>query len=107
MEQDTFTVYESELVSIRCKEIRNKKDEDQLFWERINDQNEEDNLKIRETKEGRFKIEINPPCLKIFNAEMSDSGDYYCCIEYSTSDGQKTVKSQKAHLIIEESKHIL
>jgi hypothetical protein len=31
---------------------------------------------------------------------MSDSRDYYCCIEYSTSDVKKTVKSEKAHLTI-------
>ena len=107
MEQDTFTVYENELVSIKCKEIRNKKDQHKIFWERIDDQNEEDNLEIRETKEGRFKIEIHPPCLKILNAEISDSGCYYCHIRYSTSDGQMTAKTEKAHLIIEKSRHIL
>ena len=107
MKQETITVYESELASIRCKEIRNKKNDDQLFWERIDEYNEENNLTIREKIKGRFKIEIDPPCLTILNAQMSDSGYYYCCFEYSTSDGKKTVKSKKAHLIIEKSRHIL
>ena len=107
MEQDTFTVYESELASIRCKKIRNKKKDDKPFWERIAQHHGENNLKIRKKKEGRFELEIDPPCLKILNAEMSDSGDYYCCIEYSTYNGEKTVKSQKAHLIIKKSRHIL
>jgi hypothetical protein len=42
----------------------------------------------------------DPPCLTILDVQMSDSGDYYCCIEYSTSDVKKTVKSEKAHLTI-------
>ena len=106
MTPDTLTVYESESVSIRCKEIRNKKKDDQLFWERI-DKHGKKKLTIKEKKEGRFDLEIDPPCLKILNGRMSDSGDYYCCIKYSTSDGKKTVESQKAHLIIEKSRHIL
>ena len=106
MKQETFTVYENEFVSIKCKDIRNKKKEDQLFWERI-DEHGKNKLKIREKKEDRFDLEINPPCLKILNAQISDSGYYYCCIEYSTSDGNKTVKSEKVHLIIEKSRHIL
>jgi hypothetical protein len=106
LKQDTFTVYESELVSIRCKEIRNKKYDDQLFWERI-DEHKENNLTIREKIKGRFDLEIDPPCLTILNAQMSDSGYYYCCIEYSTSDGKKTMRSQKAQLIIRKSRHIL
>jgi hypothetical protein len=107
LKQDTITVYESELASIRYKEIRNKKNVDQLFWERIDEDDEKNNMTIREKKEGRFKIEIDPPCLTILNAQMSDSGYYYCCFEYSTSDGKKTVKSEKAKLIIEKSRHIL
>ena len=107
MKQETITVYKSELASIRCKEIRNKKDEDQLFWERIDEHDEENNMIIREKKEGRFDLEIDPPCLTILNAQMSDSGYYYCCIEYSTSDRKKTVKSKRVHLIIEKSRHIL
>ena len=94
------------MVSIRCKEIREKKYDDQLFWER-NDEHEENKLTIREKKKGRFDLEIDPPCLTILNAQMSDSRYYYCCIEYSTSDGKKTVRSQKAQLIIRKSRHIL
>jgi hypothetical protein len=45
--------------------------------------------------------------LTILNAQMSDSGYYYCCIEYSTSDGKKKVKSERVHLIVEKSRHIL
>ena len=107
MKPETFTVYECELVSIRCKDIRNKKIDDQLFWERIGEHDEENNLTIREKKKGRFDLEIDPPCLTILNAQMSDSGYYYCCIEYSTSDGKKKVKSERVHLIVEKSKHIL
>jgi hypothetical protein len=64
-------------------------------------------LKINENKKDTFDLETDPPCLTILNAQMSDSGYYYCCIEYSTSDGNKTAKSEKAHLIIEKSRHIL
>jgi hypothetical protein len=103
---DTFTVYVKELVSIRCEKIRNDKENDQLFWEKV-DEHEKNKLTIREKKKDRFDLEIDPPCLTILDAEMSDSGYYYCCIEYSTSDGKKTVKSQKAQLIIRESRHIL
>ena len=94
------------MASIRYKEIRNKKNVDQLFWERI-DEYEKNNMTIRQKEEGRFKIEIDPPCLTILNAQISDSGYYYCCFEYSTSDGKKTAKSEKAKLIIEKSRHIL
>jgi hypothetical protein len=64
-------------------------------------------LTRREKKGDRFYLETDPPCLKILDVQMSDSGDYYCCIEYSTSKGKKTLRSQKAHLIIKKSKHIL
>jgi hypothetical protein len=107
LKQETFTVYENEFVSIKCKDIRNKKKEDQLLWERIDKDDENKKLKITEKKENRFDLEIDPPCLKILSALISDSGYYYCCIEYSTSDGNKTVKSERVHLIIEESRHIL
>ena len=106
MTPDTFTVNENELVSIRCEKIRNDQKNDQLFWEKV-DEHEKNKLTIREKKKGRFDLEIDPPCLTILNAKMSDSGYYYCCIEYSTSEGKKTVRSQKAHLIIEKSRHIL
>ena len=106
MKQNTLTVYETEEVSIKCNEIINKKKDDQLFWER-NDEHEENNSTIRLTKGDTFDLETDPPCLKILNVQMSNSGDYYCCIEYSTSDVKKTVKREKAHLIIEKSKHIL
>jgi hypothetical protein len=107
LEQDTFTVYESELVSIRCKEIRNNKYDDQPFWQRIDEHNEENNLTITKKIKGRFDLEIDVPCLTILNAQMSDSGYYYCCIEYSTSDEMQIVRSQKAQLIIRKSRHIL
>jgi hypothetical protein len=61
------------------------------------------NLTIREDKEGKYGLKRDPPCLKILDVQMADSGDYYCCIRYSTSDGEKTMESQKAHLIIEKS----
>ena len=64
-------------------------------------------MKLNENKKDRVELEIDPPCLTILNAQMSDSGYYYCCIEYSTSDGMKTVRSQKAQLIIRKSRHIL
>jgi hypothetical protein len=103
LKQDTITVYESELASIRCKEIRNKKNDDQFFWERIDEHEQKNNMTIRQKEEGRFDLKIDPPCLMILNAQMSDSGYYYCCFEYSTSDGKKTVKTEIAHLIIEKS----
>ena len=106
MKQDTLTVYESELVSIRCKEIRNDKENDEIFWEKV-DEHGKIQLKMNENKKNRFYLKRDPPCLTILNARMSDSGYYYCCIEYSTSDGKKTERSEKAHLIIEKSRHIL
>jgi hypothetical protein len=106
LKQNTFTGDENELVSIRCKKIRNDKENDQLFWEKV-DEHGKNKLKINENKKDRFDLETDPPCLTILNAQMSDNGYYYCCIEYSTSDGKKTAKSEKAHLIIEKSRHIL
>ena len=103
MKQNTFTVYENELVSIRCEKIRNDKENDQLFWEKV-DEHGKNQLKINENRKDRFDLETDPPCLTILNARMSDSGYYYY---YSTSDGKKTAKSEKAHLIIEKSRHIL
>jgi hypothetical protein len=106
LKQNTFTVYENELVSIRCEKIRNDKENDQFVWEKV-DEHGKIKLTINENKKDRFDFEIDPPCLTILNPQMSDSGYYYCCIEYSTSDGKKTVRSKKAHLIIKKSKHIL
>ena len=106
MTPDTFTVYEKELVSIRCEKIRNDKENDQLFWEKV-DEHGKNKLKINENKKDRFDLKRDPPCLTILNAQMSDSEYYYCCIKYSTSDGKKTVRSQKAQLIIRKSRHIL
>ena len=63
---------------------------------------------IKENREGKyFGLERDPPCLTILNAAMSDSGYYYCCIEYSTSDETMSANSEKAHLIIKKSRHIL
>ena len=102
-----FTVYETEEVSIKCNEIRNKKRNDQVFWERIVEDDKKHKLTIRLEKGDEFYLETDPPCLKILDVQMSNSGDYYCCIEYSTSDVKKTVKREKAHLIIKKSRHIL
>ena len=106
MTQNTFTVYENESVSISCEKIRNDKKNDQLFWEKV-DEHGKSKLKITGNKKDRFDLKRDPPCLTILSAKMSDSGYYYCCIEYSTSDGENTVKSQKAQLIIKKSRHIL
>jgi hypothetical protein len=106
LKEKTFTVYENEEVSIRCEKIRNNKENDELFWRKV-DEHGTNKLKINENKKNRFDLKRDPPCLTILNAQMSDSGYYYCCIEYSTSDGKKTVKTEKTHLIIEKSRHIL
>ena len=107
MTQTTFTVYETEEVSIICNEIRNNKNYGEPYWERIDGNGKSCNLTIREDKEGKYGLKRDPPCLKILNVQMSDRGHYCCCIEYTTSNGIQTAKSEKAHLIIEESKHIL
>ena len=104
MKQDRFTVVEREEVLIECSEIRNNKNDGQPYWQRIDENGEKKSLTI---KEGKYGLKRDPPCLNILNLQMSDSEDYYCCIEYSTSDGKKTVRSKKAHLIIKKSKHIL
>ena len=72
MTPDTFTVYEKELVSIRCEKIRNDKENDQLFWEKV-DEHGKNKLKINENKKDRFDLKRDPPCLTILNAQMSDS----------------------------------
>jgi hypothetical protein len=102
--QNTFTVYETEEVVIGCSKIRNNKNCGEPYWERIGGNGESCNLTIIE---GKYGLKSDPPCLTILDVQMSDSGDYYCCIEYSTSDVKKTVKSEKAHLTIKKSKHIL
>ena len=102
-----LTVYEREEVIIECSVITNNKNDGQPYWKKIDENDESCNLTIREDKEGKYGLKRDPPCLKILNVQMSDSGDYYCCIEYSTSDGKKKARSQKAHLIIKKSKHIL
>ena len=106
MKHDTFTVYENELVSIRCEKIRNNEENEQHFWEKI-DEHGKSKLKITKNIKDRFDLKRDPPCLTILKARMSDSGYYYCSIEYSTSDGKKVVGSKKAHLIIKKSRHIL
>jgi hypothetical protein len=102
-----FTVYEREEVLIECSKIRNNKNDGQAYWERIDENGYSCNLTIREDTDGKYRFKRDPPCLTILNVQMSDSGDYYCCIEYSTSDGKNTVKSERVHLIIEKSRHIL
>ena len=107
MTQNTFTVYETEEVLIECSKIRNNKNCGEPYWERIVEDDKKHKSTIRLEKGDEFDLETDPPCLKILDVQMSNSGDYYCCIEYSTSDVKKTVKREKAHLIIEKSKHIL
>ena len=104
MKQAKFIVYETEDLLIKCSEIRNNKNDGQPYWERIDENGESCNMTIKEDK---YCLERYPPCLKILNVQMSDRGYYLCCIDYSTSDGKKTVRSEKAHLIIKKSKHIL
>jgi hypothetical protein len=107
LKNDTITVYENEAVPIGCEEIENKTKDCRPFWEMIHE-NEETETFIKENKGGKyFGLERDPPCLTILNAAMSDSGYYCCCIEYSTSNGRKIARSEKAHLIIEKSMHIL
>jgi hypothetical protein len=49
----------------------------------------------------------SPYFLRILNAEMSDRGYYRCCMEYSTSNGEETMRSEKAHLMVEKGMHKL
>jgi hypothetical protein len=107
LKQAEFIVYETEDFLIKCSEIRNNKNDGQPYWERIDEDGESCNLTIKEDKENKYGLERYPPCLKILNAAMSDSGYYCCCIEYSTSNGRKIARSEKAHLIIEKSRHLL
>jgi hypothetical protein len=103
----TFTVYENQSVPIGCEEIENKIKDCRPFWKMIHENGETEKL-IKENREGKyFGLERDPPCLTILNAAMSDSGYYYCCIEYSTSDETMSANSEKAHLIIKKSRHIL
>jgi hypothetical protein len=107
LKQDRFTVYETEEVSIICNEIRKNKNDGKPYWERIVEDDKKKKLTIRLEKGDGFDLETDPPCLKILDVQMSNSGDYYCCIDYSTSEGKEKVKKEKAHLTIKKSKHIL
>ena len=103
----TFIVDEGKSVAIECN-INYEQMCCQPFWERINENDETNKLTIREDKKDKyFGLKRDPPCLTILNAEMSDGGYYCCCIEYSTSNGEETVRSKKAHLIVEEGMHKL
>ena len=102
----TFNVDEGKSVAIECNIIYEKKY--RLFWEWINEDDEANILTIRENKTDKyFGLENDPPYLRILNSEMSDKGYYRCCIEYSTSNGEETVRSKKAHLIVEKGMHKL
>ena len=108
MKQATFIVYETEDFLIKCSEIRNNKNDGQPYWERTDENGESCNLTIKEDKENKYGLERYSPCLKILNVHMSDGGYYRCCIDYSASNGkEETVRSEKANLIIEKSRHIL
>jgi len=103
----TLTVVEGRSVAIECNIIY-EKEYCPPFWERIHENDETNKLTIKEDKKGKyFGLKRDPPCLTILNAEMSDRGDYCCCIEYSTSNGKETVRSKKAHLIVEKGMHKL
>jgi hypothetical protein len=117
-----FTVYEREEVLIECSRITHNKNDDQPYWEKIDENDNSCNLIIREGKEGsRYGLKKDPSCLKILNTQMSDGGYYYCCIDYSASNrgychccidysasnGKQTVRSKIIKLIIEKSRHIL
>jgi hypothetical protein len=66
LKQDMFTVYETEEVSIKCNEIKNKKRNDQVFWEWI----DENKKMTRRVKKGDgFDLETDPPCLKILDVQ--------------------------------------
>ena len=100
-----FTVYETEEVLIECSKIRNSKNCGEPYWERIVEDDKKHKSTIRLEKGDEFDLETDPPCLKILDVQMSDRGYYRCCIDYS--DGKETVRSEKTHLVIKKSKHIL
>jgi len=103
----TFNVDEGKSVAIECNIIYEKKDRPP-FWERFNENDETNKLTIREDKKDKYLgLKSDPPYLRILNSEMSDRGYYRCCIEYSTSNGEETVRSKKAHLFVEKGMHKL
>jgi hypothetical protein len=104
----TFNVDEGNSVAIECN-INYEKKYRPPFWERINEDDEKNILTIRENKKDKyFGLKSDPPYfLRILNAEMSDRGYYRCCMEYSTSNGEETMRSEKAHLIVEKGMHKL
>ena len=106
MKGHTFNVDEGKSVAIECNEfiIDEKRPP---FWEWIHEDDETNKLTIREDKKDKYLLNSDPPYLRILNAEMSDRGYYRCCIEYSTSNGEETVRSKKAHLIVEKGMHKL
>ena len=108
MKDYALKVDEGKLVSIQCKIIYEEK-YGPPFWEWINEDDEKNKLTIREGKKDKYLIlKSDSYYLRILNAEMSDRGYYRCCIEYSTSNGEKkTVGSEKAHLIVEKGMHKL
>ena len=103
-----FKVDEGKSVAIECK-IIDEENYCQPFWERIHENDETNILTIREDKKDKYSgLKCNPPYyLWILNAEMSDRGYYRCCMEYSTSNGEETMRSEKAHLIVEKGMHKL
>ena len=103
-----FNVDEGKSISIECKIIYEEK-YGPPFWERINEDDEKNILTIREDKKDKyFGLRSDPPYfLRILNAEMSDRGYYRCCMEYSTSNGEETMRSEKAHLMVEKGMHKL
>jgi len=104
----TLTVVEGRSVAIECNNIIYGKKYRPPFWEKIHENDETNKWTIREDKKDKYLgLESDPPYLRILNAEMSDRGYYRCCIEYSTSNAEETVRSNKAHLIVEEGMHIL
>ena len=104
----TFNVDEGNSVAIECN-INYEKKYCTPFWERIHENDETNILTIREDKKDKyFGLKSDPPYfLRILNAEMSDRGYYRCCVEYSTSNGEETMRSEKAHLMVEKGMHKL
>ena len=102
----TFNVDEGKSVAIECNIIYEKKY--RSFWERINEDDETNILTIKKGNTDKYLgLESDPPFLRILNSAMSDRGYYRCCIEYSTSNGEETVRSKKAHLNVEKGMHKL